>query len=109
MLFYLRNQLQNWNYWIYYLEKTLKQQNVKKQRLNKYYRILCKVCLNLITFNYFCYLALKNVSSVPEPKNENDEDGDYQKCVRFSPDNQFIVTGGSNGSCRIFKVGNHFS
>lgn len=47
--------------------------------------------------------ALKSVPSVTEPENENDEDGEYQKCVRFSPDNKFIVTGGSNGFCRIFK------
>ena len=60
--------------------------------------------INAIIHIIFLFLALKSVSSVPAPQNEEDEDGEYQKCVRFSPDNQFIVTGGSNGCCRVFKV-----
>ncbi|XP_066930827.1 guanine nucleotide-exchange factor SEC12-like [Clytia hemisphaerica] len=47
--------------------------------------------------------ALKKVVTVPEPKDEHDEDGEYQKCVRFTPDNQHLITGGSNGYCRVFK------
>lgn len=47
--------------------------------------------------------ALKNVASVPEPEVGKEDDGFYQKCVRFTPDSKHLVTGGSDGSCRIFK------
>lgn len=43
------------------------------------------------------------VSTVPESTCEN-EDGEYQKCIRFTPDKRYIVTGGSDGSCKVFKV-----
>lgn len=45
---------------------------------------------------------------MPEPKND-DDDGEFQKCVKFTPDGKFVITGGTDGSCKIFKVSSSIS
>lgn len=51
-------------------------------------------------------MVLKATESIPTVKaatSPDADDGEYQKCVKFSPDGNFLITGGSDGSCKIFK------
>ena len=51
-------------------------------------------------------LELKNVATVAEPSNEEDDDEEaaYQKCVAFTPDGRHVVTGGTDGKIKVLKV-----
>ncbi|XP_057314490.1 prolactin regulatory element-binding protein-like [Hydractinia symbiolongicarpus] len=45
--------------------------------------------------------ATKSVDTVPVAR--GDDDGEYQKCVKFTPDQKHVITAASDGSCKIFK------
>jgi len=52
-------------------------------------------------FDKMIISASTSVNAVPP---SIDDEGDYQKCVRFTLDKKFIITGGSDGNCKIFKL-----
>jgi len=53
----------------------------------------------------FALKELKNVATVAEPSNEEDDDEEaaYQKCVAFTPDGRHVVTGGTDGKIKVLK------
>lgn len=51
---------------------------------------------------YVLCLATKSVDTVPAAM--GGDDGEYQKCVKFTPDQKHVITAASDGSCKIFKV-----